>query len=213
MSDSPSPAGRMRRKPRQARSQARVNRILDAAEDLFARQGYTATPTSAIATQAQVPIGSLYQFFPDKTAILLAIALRYSEQLHHQWSETDEDELAVLPLPEYVDWLVDSTASFFVENPNCHTIFMEAQIETCELEAIEEASDDRLIQTLASTLAKRDPTLETQDYEAIAFVLTKTIGTLLWLSLSQDASSQKRLASETKRMSLAYLQSYFPERN
>jgi len=72
MAESSSPAGGMRRKPRQARSQERVNRILDVAEKLFASQGYAATTTNAIAAQAQVPIGSLYQFFPDKTAILKA---------------------------------------------------------------------------------------------------------------------------------------------
>ncbi|MEA5463878.1 TetR/AcrR family transcriptional regulator [Leptothoe sp. PORK10 BA2] len=54
MPESPATSSGMRRKPRQARSQERVNRILDVAEDLFASQGYTATTTNAISTQAQV---------------------------------------------------------------------------------------------------------------------------------------------------------------
>ena len=210
MSESPSPASRMRRKPRQARSQERVNRILDVAEDLFASQGYTATTTNAIATQAQVPIGSLYQFFPDKTAILLALALRYAEKLHQQLIAIDEAKSPPLSLSDYVDQLIDATDRFFTENPSYHAIFMEFQGTTRELEAIDEAADARLIQDLAHSLAKRDARLEPADYEAIAFVLVKAIGTLLWLSLSQEQSFRQRLVVETKRIALTYLRSYFP---
>lgn len=62
----------MRRQPRQARSQERVNRILDVVEALFISEGYTATTTSAISKRAKVAIGSLYQFFPDKAATVKA---------------------------------------------------------------------------------------------------------------------------------------------
>ena len=209
MSESPSPASRMRRKPRQARSQERVNRILDVAEDLFASQGYTATTTNAIATQAQVPIGSLYQFFPDKTAILLALALRYAEKLHQQLTAIDEAESPPLSLSDYVDQLIDATDRFFTENPSYHAIFMEVQGTTRELKAIDEAADARLIQDLANSLAKRDARLEPADYEAIAFVLVKTIGTLLCLSLSQEKSFRQRLVVETKRIALPTCESTF----
>lgn len=210
MPKSPSPASHMRRKPRQARSQARVSRILDVAEELFASQGYTATSTNAIATQAQVPIGSLYQFFPDKTAILLALAMRYAEKLRQQLTALDEAESPTLALSGYVEQLIETTARFYAENPTCYAIFIEVQVTTQELEAIEEATDAQLIRDLANSLAKRDARLEPADYDAIAFVLVKAIGTLLWLSLSQEERLRQRLVAETKRMALTYLQSYFP---
>lgn len=210
MSESPSPTGGMRRKPRQARSQERVNRILDVSEDLFARQGYAATTTNAIAAQAQVPIGSLYQFFPDKTAIVQALALRYAEKLHQELMVIDTSELATGSLADYVNQIIETTDRFFTENPSYHAIFMEVQGTVREVAEIDEAADARLIQDLASSLAKRDASLESADYEAIAFVLVKAIGTLLWLSLSQEQSFRQRLIQETKRFTLNYLQSYFP---
>ncbi len=210
MSESPLPPGGMRRKPRQARSQERVNRILDVAEDLFASQGYAATTTNAIAVQAQVPIGSLYQFFPDKTAILQALALRYTEKLHHELTVVDEVELATLSWSDYVNQMIDTTDRFFTENPSYHAIFMQVQGTIRELEEIDQAADARLIQDLASSLVKRDASLEPADYDAIAFVLVKAIGTLLWLSLSQEQQFRQRLVEETKRFTLKYLQSYFP---
>ncbi|MDX2214968.1 MAG: TetR family transcriptional regulator [Oculatellaceae cyanobacterium bins.114] len=210
MSESPSTAGGMRRKPRQARSQERVNRILDVAEDLFASQGYAATTTNAIATRAEVPIGSLYQFFPDKSAILQALALRYAEKLHQELAVVDEAELAALSLSDYVNQLIDTTDRFFSENPTYHAIFMEVQGTIRELTEIDEATDAQLIQDLATSLARRDASLEPADYEAIAFVLVKATGTLLWLSLSQEKTFRQRLVEETKRFTLKYLQSYFP---
>lgn len=209
MSESSLAAGGMRRKPRQARSQERVNRILDVAQDLFASQGYAATTTNAIAAQAQVPIGSLYQFFPDKTAILQALALRYVEMLHQELVFIDEAEAVTLPLADYVNQLIDTTDRFFTENPSYYAIFMEVQGTIRELEEIDEATDVKLIQDLASSLANRDARLKPVDCEAIAFVLVKTIGTLLWLALGQEKPFRQRLVVETKRLALQYLQSYF----
>ena len=210
MSENPSTVGGMRRKPRQARSQERVNRILDGAEGLFASQGYAATTTNAIAARAEVPIGSLYQFFPDKTAILQALALRYAEKLHQELTVIDEAELARLSLSDYMNQLIDTTDRFFTENPSYYAIFMEVQGTIPELEEIDAATDAQLIQDLAISLAKRDASLEPADYEVIAFVLVKAIGTLLWLSLSQEKTFRQRLVTETKRLTLKYLQSYFP---
>jgi AcrR family transcriptional regulator len=48
-------------------------RILDAAETLFARNGFDATATSAIATLAAVPKGLLFYYFPAKTDLLRAL--------------------------------------------------------------------------------------------------------------------------------------------
>jgi HD superfamily phosphodiesterase len=86
---------------------------------------------------------------------------------------------------------------------------MEVQGTIRELEEIDEATDAKLIQDLASSLARRDARLESVDYEAIAFVLVKAIGTLLWLALGQEKPFRQRLVVETKRLALQYLQSYF----
>jgi AcrR family transcriptional regulator len=214
MAESPSNTVGMRRTPRQARSQERVKRILDVAEELFVAEGYMATTTNAIATRAQVPIGSLYQFFPDKSAILQALALRYSKLLHqalfmHDDSMSNERSSAPLSLPAYMDWMINTTDQFFRDYPGYRAIFMEVQGSVPELETIEEVADRQMIQDLAISLSQRAPGLTATDYEAIAFVLVKAIGTLLWLSLGQEESFRQRIVTETKRFAQTYLQSYF----
>jgi len=210
MSENRVTASRMRRQPRQARSQEKVNRILDVAEELFASQGYAATTTNAIAARAEVPIGSLYQFFPNKTAILQALALRYAEKLNQELAILDETELATFSFSNYVEQAIDTTARFFNEHPSYYAIFMEVQGTVPELQSIDEATDAKLIEDFAGALANRDGRLEPADYQAIAFVLVKVIGTLLWLSLGQEKTFGQRLVTETKRLALKYLQSYFP---
>jgi AcrR family transcriptional regulator len=199
----------MRRQPRQVRSQARVSQILDVAEQMFITEGYAATTTKAIAARAKVPIGSLYQFFPDKAAIVKALAMRYTEQLHHRCAELDSDDRNNLPLSIYVDRLIDVTDRFFTDYPGYHAIFMQVQGTIPELEELENAADVQLIQNLATSLSQYYTDLDAADREAIAFVLVKAIGTLLWLSLSQEQDFRQRLIAETKRFTFNYLQSYF----
>jgi AcrR family transcriptional regulator len=75
----PSPAGPLRRVPVQGRSLARVNRMLDACAVLLDEVGYEGLTTTLVADRAGVAIGSLYQFFPDKRAIVQALAARNLE--------------------------------------------------------------------------------------------------------------------------------------
>jgi AcrR family transcriptional regulator len=69
-----------RRKPRQARARATCEAILEAASQILERDGAAGFNTNAVAERAGVSIGTLYQYFPDKTAILLAAAQRESTQ-------------------------------------------------------------------------------------------------------------------------------------
>lgn len=71
---------RARKQPRQARSRETVDALLEAAAQVFERHGYAAGTTNRIAARAGVSIGSLYQYFPGKDAILLALVERHVEE-------------------------------------------------------------------------------------------------------------------------------------
>jgi AcrR family transcriptional regulator len=66
-----------RRRPRQVRAELTRGRILDAAAHIFSEYGYAAGTTNRIAEEARVSIGSLYQYFPNKDAILAELLLRH----------------------------------------------------------------------------------------------------------------------------------------
>jgi len=66
-----------RKLPKQARSQVTVDAILQAAAQVFERHGYAAGTTNRIAARAGVSIGTVYQYFPNKDAIMVALIHRH----------------------------------------------------------------------------------------------------------------------------------------
>lgn len=83
----------LRRVPVQMRSVARVQRMLDACAELIDEIGYEALTTTLLAERAGVAIGSVYQFFPDKRAVVQALTLRnleaYLDRLARRIGEGD----------------------------------------------------------------------------------------------------------------------------
>src|SRR5215472_12715098 len=99
---------RMRRHPRQARSQQRVEHLLNVAAQVFEEVGYATATTNAIAARAEVPIGSLYQFFPNKEAMLDALVDRYLHELQKVVFIQEER----LPITIHVERILDRLARF-----------------------------------------------------------------------------------------------------
>ena len=74
-------AARPRKRPVQARSQATVDAILDAAARILVAEGYGGFTTNRVAAVAGVSVGSLYQYFPNKEALLAELKGRHVAQL------------------------------------------------------------------------------------------------------------------------------------
>lgn len=99
-----------RKQPRQRRSAETVDRILEAAARIFDERGYRATTTNHVAEAAGVSIGSLYQYFPNKDALLVALAEHHIDEVAAQFG----DRLARLrtdvpDLPDTVRALLELT--------------------------------------------------------------------------------------------------------
>lgn len=73
--------GSERRQPRQSRSRAKVDAMLDAADDLLAESGAAAVTTTTVADRAGVAVGTLYQYFSDVDALLAALAERHAARI------------------------------------------------------------------------------------------------------------------------------------
>lgn len=200
---------KMRRQPKQARSQERVQQILDAAEQLFVEIGYESTTTRAIAARAKVSVGSLYQFFPDKKAILKALAIRYMQTQYQRFLDLHTPDTVTLTLRSYVDRMIDVFDQFYTDYPGSRAIF-EQLLDTITWSAIEKIDDFeyQVINELARFFHARKPSLPITKCERIAMVITKTITELLWLSLSGDQEFRQELVAETKLLTLSYLQQY-----
>lgn len=102
----------LRRTPQQARSKARLARVLQAAERVLIHEGAQALTTTRIAAEAKVSVGSLYQYLPDRDAIVDALAAGYFARL-----ETTMDDLVRAATAERwedpVGVLIDTYAAIY----------------------------------------------------------------------------------------------------
>jgi AcrR family transcriptional regulator len=115
-----------RRKPRQARSQATVEVILGAAARVFARTGYAATTTNHIAAKAGVSIGSLYEYFPSKDAILVALTERHVEEAEVELGRVLLELRDSRPtLDVTIERLVRTMVELHARDPGLHRVLFE----------------------------------------------------------------------------------------
>jgi AcrR family transcriptional regulator len=97
-----------RRAPVQERSKERVAKILGAAAALLDEGGLDAVTTNAIAREAGLPVGTLYQFFPNREAILLALAEQSLEALSARFAPQLEQGAGLDPIDRVIDTLRDA---------------------------------------------------------------------------------------------------------
>jgi AcrR family transcriptional regulator len=108
----PGTRGEPRKRPVQERSRRTVESILDAAARIFGERGYLATTTNDVAAAAGVSIGSLYQYFPNKDALLVALEERHLEDVRAVLAAASRQWRRDRPDPEawarsFVDVLID----------------------------------------------------------------------------------------------------------
>jgi len=152
-----------RKAPRQARSRLTVEALLDAAAQVFERHGYAAGTTNRIAERAGVSIGSLYQYYPNKDAILVALV----EQHLDEGAAAAGPVLAALaadvpPIEDGMRRLVEAMVALHRDRPALHRVlFEEAPRPPAlrrRLEELEEAATAAVAAYLrASGATDRDP--------------------------------------------------------
>lgn len=108
----PGGAAPLRRTPQQARSRARLARVLETAEQILIRDGVEALTTTRVAAAARVSVGSLYQYLPDRDAIIDALAAGYFAKLEAAMDALVE-AAAAERWEDPVDVLLDAFAGIY----------------------------------------------------------------------------------------------------
>lgn len=154
---------RARRTARQERSQVTVDAILEAAARLLAEGDLDTVNTNHIAERAGVSIGSLYQYFPSKQAILGELIDRHSEQTMAALQAKLAD-FATRPIPEVLREVVEILLEADTIDLNLHRVFLNrlpdaGRIEQRrgEIHRMTEVVRAELLERHRQDLAVRDP--------------------------------------------------------
>jgi len=204
------PEGPIRRVPTQERSKQRLERILDAADGVFAESGFDKATMEQIADRAETSIGSVYQFFPNKTALFESLCARYLERAQ----ELFEGLLSTLdpaqPWPDLVAGLIDSFWKFHVDLPGFRSVWVHQNISP-EILAASDAVNQSIADRSVDVMAAFAPHVSRARRRAAAGVVVETISAILFVAVRRDQPEAGRLVEELKTMVKAYLASVLGE--
>src|SRR3954447_23097894 len=113
-----------RKSPRQDRSRATVDAILEAAARVLVKQGFERTTTNRVAEAAGVSIGSLYQYFPSKEALVAALVERHIETMSERL-QAEMVAIADAPLAVAIKRMVALMLSAHAIEPQLHRVLNE----------------------------------------------------------------------------------------
>jgi AcrR family transcriptional regulator len=201
-----------RKTPRQDRSKATVDAILDATARVLLRHGYDRASTNRVATEAGVSIGSLYQYFPSKEALVAAVIERHSERSCAGLQEKMQ-EVAAEPIPVVVRELVSALIQAKQVEPKLHKVLIEQIPRVGRLSRVKEM-EARVGEMLRVFFEARRAEIRPANLDAAVFTLV-TLGVALSHGIAIDRPehlSERELVDEFTEIVCRYLIPFPSER-
>lgn len=203
------PVAPLRRRPVQQRSAQRVEKMLEACAQLIDEVGYDALTTTLIAERAGVAVGSLYQFFPDKRAVVQELTRRNLGRFADAVSERFERaELA--DWWEAVDVVFDVYLSMHREVPGFSRLHFG---DVVDVRLLDETKDNNAViaEKLVELLVQQFG-LDADTLRLPLAVAVETGDALLHFAFRRDPAGDPAVVEEARDMVRSYLASRLPTR-
>jgi AcrR family transcriptional regulator len=169
---------RPRKRPRQRRSRETVNVILDGAARVFAERGYAGGTTNRIARAAGVSVGSLYEYFPNKDAVLVALAERHlQEMMFEVESHLVQAGRRSQSLDALLHRFVDAMLAVHERAPELHGLFFSEAPHPPGLHACVLQMEETLAHSVEAIL-RRSSELTLRDPDTAAHLVVQTVEAL-----------------------------------
>ncbi|MDX8432959.1 TetR/AcrR family transcriptional regulator [Mesorhizobium abyssinicae] len=198
-----------RKQPRQQRSSKVVDRILDAALTLTREQGTKAPTTLAIAQHAGLSVGSVYQYFPNKEAILLDLARRWLSS----FPEVIARRIEVAPptnreeFRQEVRKLFIDTSKLYLDNASLMPV-IEAISGNADLRPIQNEYDDQIVALYAAWLQHVNPALEDKVASRLGLLMMEVGHACRLVGLKRDRKTYDLIEDDVEVMWLALVNPY-----
>jgi AcrR family transcriptional regulator len=193
----------LRRAPQQARSRARVRRLLESADEIVATEGFPALTVRRLAEAADVRIGTIYQFFPDKDALVDALARRYIamfdamiEELVAQAQNEHWDDV--------VDTVIDAAVALYRSHPGYVAIWSGRHLSPA-LQQADDANNAAIASGLRRILTAQFELPDSDMLARACQVAVHTTDALLQLAFRLDPAGDQATLDEARRLQRLYL--------
>ncbi|WP_436009404.1 TetR family transcriptional regulator [Rhizobium sp. LjRoot254] len=198
------PASMARKQPMQQRARERLDKILSSASDLIARTGSDRLKMGELAERVGISIGSLYQYFPDKSAIIRSLAERYNLESRVCISNALDTVHDVEGLKSaYLD-LIDQYYALFLSEPVMRDVWSGMQADK-QLMALD-LQESRLCATMLADAMKRAfGDIDRAEVEASALLIWQLGESTMRLAISLDRVEGDAMVEAFKRMTMREL--------
>ena len=207
----PKPSKVPRKKPSQTRSKEMVDAIIEAAARVFSAEGFETATTNGIAARAGVSVGSLYQYFPNKISLLIAVKERHVLQLLSKAAQACREGCS-MPLAGGIRHLVETVARHNSHDVTLFTLFQK-ELSTdavlpllgdlpAEFAAVKLAHDNALREMLL--IHRRQITVEIEEAVRVIPAIGKGVFVAMFVDDPQQLTNGK-LADELTKIMLGYL--------
>src|ERR1700733_5732319 len=194
------PGNEPRRIPQQERGERRVAQLLDAAAAVIAATGYEAATMWPTAEHAEAPIGSLYQFFPNKTALTHALRRKFGSD-YEGLLIAMEGDASGLSLERLVTRLLSMSVRFVHDHP-AFPALLDAPASTRSPASLRNTVRMRMARCLSAVR----PGIEEKKALRLATVTLQMIRGLNQLYGEVSAAEWKRIVEEYTVAISAYLE-------
>jgi AcrR family transcriptional regulator len=194
-----------RKQPRQERSQATVEAILSATARVLVKEGFDRASTNRIAEQAGVSIGSLYQYFPSKEALVAALMERHVDEISKLIGSA-MTRLVGAPIPDAVREIIDLMISAHAIDPALHKVLME-QVPRIMQHAHVREVEHQVADVARSYLALHKDEIRPRNLELAAVIVVHTIEALTHRAVVErpDLLENDELKEEIAELIIRYL--------
>lgn len=194
----------LRRTPQQDRSRAMVERIIAGGQRVLLRDGYHNTSTNRVAAEADISPGSLYQYFPNKQAILAAVIDRHATELSAQLTAVLADRLDV-PGPELAQAAFNGLLDVLTENIEFLRLVVEV-LPRRQSESWTAALEQRISDLVTAYLSINKAQTRVAEPATSAWILVRMVEHLsIQYVLEAPAISRERFIEELSELTLAYV--------
>jgi AcrR family transcriptional regulator len=180
-----------------------VEAIVEATAQVLRAHGWDDATTRRIAERAGVSEGSIYQYFPSKTALLAAVMERHIDEAAELLGER-LSEVFEAPWPQPVAALVGLAVDLHLHDPELHEVLVEEAARVGELERLG-AFEANIVAGITGLLEARADEIDCVDPEAAAFLLVHTADAVIHKTLVSDSMDLGRVRLELERMFRRYL--------
>jgi AcrR family transcriptional regulator len=194
----------LRRVPVQGRSVARVQRMLDACAELVDEIGYETLTTTLLAERAGVAIGSVYQFFPDKRAIVQALTLRNLEAYLSRLSARSA-AVEFAHWWDVVDAAIDEYIAMHRDVPGFRTLHFGDVVDVHLLDA-ERDNNTIIAEQLAALLVEQFGAVAGPRLDFALAIAVEAGDALIKLAFRRDPEGDPAVLAEAKALIREYLQ-------